>query len=146
MCHHKDLGDKTPKEVFTSVKEEVSNFCIFGCPIYIHIPFEKRTKLEPSSKKGLFIGYSETSKAYKIYIPRERKTIVSMDVKFEEDFASRKPHDHILVTKDEEQESPKVELESPVNFSLGQQPSSVEEEAPTTFKCRRGGAISYQFS
>jgi hypothetical protein len=25
--------------------------------VYIHIPKEKRTKLEPSEKKGTFVGY-----------------------------------------------------------------------------------------
>jgi hypothetical protein len=39
--------------------------CItFRCPIYIHVLDEKRTKLEPSSIKGIFVGYSKTSKAY----------------------------------------------------------------------------------
>jgi hypothetical protein len=55
-------------EAFISVKPEVSHFHIFGCPIYIHVLVERRTKLEPSSRKGLFVGYSETSKAYKVYI------------------------------------------------------------------------------
>jgi hypothetical protein len=63
------LGDKTPEEAFTSVKLEVSHLRIFGCPVYIHVPKEKRTKLEPYGKKGTFVGYNETLKAYKIYIP-----------------------------------------------------------------------------
>jgi hypothetical protein len=50
------------------VKLEVSHFCIFGCPVYIHVLVKKRTKLEPSRRKGLFVGYNETSKAYKVYI------------------------------------------------------------------------------
>ena len=58
--------------------------------------------MEPSNKKGLFVGYSETSKSYKIYIVGERKTIVSRDVKFEEDFALRKSHEPIPVIEDEE--------------------------------------------
>ena len=46
------------------------------------------------------MGYSETSKAYKVYIPKLGKTTVSKDVKFEEDFASKKSHEPISVTKD----------------------------------------------
>jgi hypothetical protein len=72
--------------------------------------------LEPSSRKGLFVGYSETSKAYRVYIPEQRKTVVSRDVKFEEDFASRKSHEPIPVTEDEEQEALKVEPGSPSDF------------------------------
>ena len=47
---------------------EVSHLKIFGCPVYVHIPKEKRTKLDPSRKKGIFVGYCEVSKAFKIYI------------------------------------------------------------------------------
>ena len=63
-CPHFILGDKTPKEKFTSVKPNVEHLRISRCPVYIHVPKEKRSKLEPSGKKGIFVGYNETSKAY----------------------------------------------------------------------------------
>lgn len=53
---HKILGSKTPEEVFTWKKPEVSHLRIFGCQVYIHVPNEKRTKLEPSGKKSAFVG------------------------------------------------------------------------------------------
>ena len=56
---HIALGNKTPKEMFCEEKPEVSHLKIFGCHVYIHIPKEKRTKLDPSGKKGLFVGYNE---------------------------------------------------------------------------------------
>ena len=34
---------------------------------------EKRTNLEPSGKKGTFVGYIETSKVYIIYIYKQEK-------------------------------------------------------------------------
>ena len=55
---HRVLENKTPEEVFSSKKPEVSHLRIFGYPVYIHIPKEKRTKLDPSRKKGIFVGYS----------------------------------------------------------------------------------------
>ena len=64
---HKILRNKTPEEVFTGNKPEVSHLGIFGCLVHIHVPKEKRTKLEPSRRKGIFLGYSETSKGYRIY-------------------------------------------------------------------------------
>jgi hypothetical protein len=82
---------------------------IFGYPVYIHVPVEKRTKLEPSGKKGIFVGYSETSKAYRIFIPTQRKIIVSKDVKFDENLASSKSHELPPVAEDEEQEALKGE-------------------------------------
>ena len=92
---HRVLENKTPKEVFSGKKPEVSHIRIFGSPMYIHILKEKRTKLDPSGKKGIFVGYSESSKAYKIYFPGYKKIDINKDVTFDEDTAynkSRKIH------------------------------------------------------
>ena len=56
---HNALGNKTPKEMFTDEKLEVSHLKIFGCPIYLHVPKEKISKLDPSGKKGIFVGYND---------------------------------------------------------------------------------------
>jgi len=34
-------------------------------------------KLEPSNLEGILVGYNESSKAYKIYVPFERMIVVS---------------------------------------------------------------------
>jgi hypothetical protein len=59
------------------VNPKVSHLCIFVCPVYIHVMVKKRTKLEPSNIKILFVGYNETSKDYRVYILEKRKTIMS---------------------------------------------------------------------
>ena len=46
---HRVLENKTPEEVFFGKKEKVSHLKIFGCPVYIHIPKEKRTKYKVRS-------------------------------------------------------------------------------------------------
>ena len=48
---HIALGFKTPEEMYTRNKLEVSHLKIFGCPEYVRILKEKRTKLDPSEKK-----------------------------------------------------------------------------------------------
>jgi hypothetical protein len=58
---HSALGLKTPEEMFTGKKPDVSHLKIFGCPVFIHIPKEKRNKMDPSGKKGIFVGYCEVS-------------------------------------------------------------------------------------
>src|SRR5713226_5746061 len=70
---HRVLENKIPEEVFSGKKPDFNHLRIFDCPVYIHIPKEKRTKLYPSGKKGIFVGYSESSKAYIIYFPRYKK-------------------------------------------------------------------------
>ena len=59
---HRVLENKTHEEVFSSKKLEVNHIRIFGSPVYIHIPKEKRTKLDPSKRKGIFVGYFESLK------------------------------------------------------------------------------------
>ena len=66
---HRAVGIMTPEECFTGKKPEVNHFHIFGHLTYSHLPSEKRTKLEPSAEKSIFVGYDETSKAFRIYLP-----------------------------------------------------------------------------
>ena len=82
---HRVLENKTPEEVFSRKKPEVSHLRIFDYLVYIYIPKEKRTKLDPSGRKGIFVGYSESSKAYRIYFPGFKKTDINRDVTFDED-------------------------------------------------------------
>ena len=94
---HRVLDNKTPEEAFSGEKPKVSHLRIFGCLVYIHIPKEKRTKIDPSGRKGIFVGYSDTSKAYRIYFPGFKKIDISRDVTFDEDstyFRSRRTPIH----------------------------------------------------
>ncbi|KAL0389945.1 UNVERIFIED_CONTAM: Retrovirus-related Pol polyprotein from transposon TNT 1-94 [Sesamum calycinum] len=52
---------------------------------YVHIPTEKRHKLEEKTEKGIFLGYSTQSKGYRIYNLKTKKLIISRDVEFDED-------------------------------------------------------------
>ena len=89
-CPHSALDSKTPEEVFSSKKPDVSHFRVFGCPVYFHVPKEKRRKSNASTKKGMFVGYNETSKAYRIYVPGQREVEICHDVTFDEVLPSGK--------------------------------------------------------
>ena len=52
--------------------------------MYIHIQKEKRTKIDPSRRKGIFIGYTDTSKACRIYFPGFNNIEINRDVTFDE--------------------------------------------------------------
>ena len=54
------------------------------------MPKEKRRKLDASGKKGMFVGCSETSKAYRFYVPGQREVEICHDVTFDEDASLRK--------------------------------------------------------
>jgi hypothetical protein len=97
----------TPEEAFSGKKPNMENLRIFGCPDYSHIPKDKRNKLEPSRKKGIFVGYRGSSKAYRIYILEQHKIEVSRDVTFNERMAFRKSIEEII--EEEELEEPNEE-------------------------------------
>jgi hypothetical protein len=89
-CPIAHLGSRPSEEMFTENKSEVSHLKIFGCPVFIHIPEEKRNKMEPSGKKGIFVGYCEVSKAFRYYIPGHHHIEISRDVTFDEDAVLKK--------------------------------------------------------
>ncbi len=74
----------TPEEKFTGKKPDVSHLRVFGCIAYVHVPDEKRSKLDPKAEKCIFIGYSSKQKGYRCFSPSTRKLQVSKDVVFDE--------------------------------------------------------------
>ena len=68
---------------------EVIHLNIFGCLLYSHIRKEKRTKLDPSRKKGIFVGYYEDSKSFRIYISGFHHINISRDVTFDKEVLKR---------------------------------------------------------
>jgi hypothetical protein len=106
---HSALGFKTPEEMFSGKKPEVSHLKIFGFPLFVHILKEKRTKLDPSRKKGIFVGYCEVSKAFRVYIPGYHHIEISRDVTFDEDAAFKKSRRcHLEKVYQEEPVAPRV--------------------------------------
>lgn len=79
------LVGKTPFEAWHQVKPSVAHLRVFGCDAYVHVPKVLRKKLEPKSRKGFMMGYSETSKAYRIWDIDSRKIVEARDVLFNED-------------------------------------------------------------
>jgi hypothetical protein len=73
-------GDKTPEEVWSGRKPSVAHLRVFGSEAYFHVPHELRSKLDPKSKQCIFVGYSLTSKAYRVWDPSDNKVKLSRDL------------------------------------------------------------------
>ena len=58
---------KTPFEMVNKSKPSVKHMRVFGCLAYVLTPKEKRLSGTPKSRPGLFMGYEESSKAYRVY-------------------------------------------------------------------------------
>ncbi|KAK4398435.1 Retrovirus-related Pol polyprotein from transposon TNT 1-94 [Sesamum angolense] len=81
----KAVQNMTPIEAWSGKKPSAKHLRVFGSICYVHIPTEKRHKLEEKTEKGIFLGYSTQSKGYRIYSLKTKKLIISRDVEFDED-------------------------------------------------------------
>ena len=78
------LKDLTPYEALFNRKPSVKHLRIFGCLCFAHIPKDERSKLDPKSRKCVFLGYSSRSKGYRVYDLEKKKTIISRNLVFSE--------------------------------------------------------------
>ncbi|KAH9801638.1 hypothetical protein KPL71_001098 [Citrus sinensis] len=76
------LKFKTPEEIWTGVSADYKHLRIFGCTAYVHV---KQGKLDSRALKGVFVGYPEGVKGYKVWCGATHKCIISRDVTFNEE-------------------------------------------------------------
>ena len=55
---------KTPMEMWISKSMNFSSLHIFGCPVYVMYNDQERIKLDPKSRKCIFLGYTNGVKGY----------------------------------------------------------------------------------
>jgi len=63
---------------------DLKKFRVFGCDAYVYIDNDKRGKIEPKFRKGIFVGISHEQNAYRILNIEDQSVTISRDVKFEE--------------------------------------------------------------
>ncbi|UYV63931.1 hypothetical protein LAZ67_2006049 [Cordylochernes scorpioides] len=73
--------DKTPFELWTNRKPSLKHLKRFGCKAFAYIPKIKRNKLDSKVIEGIFLGYDDRSKGYRILHDTDNITI-SKSVKF----------------------------------------------------------------
>ena len=78
------IAHKTPFEIVYNTKPSVKHMRVFGCQTFILTPREKRRKWDPKARAGIFMGYEEVSKAYRVYDIEAKKVVISRDVNFDE--------------------------------------------------------------
>jgi hypothetical protein len=77
-------GDKTPYKLWKGRPTNVKHFRVFGSKCYIKREDNRMGKFESHVEKGIFVGYSSTSKEYKCYNLRLNKVVENINVKIDE--------------------------------------------------------------
>lgn len=75
------LNFKTPYHYWNGKTPNLKYLRIFGCIGYV-LDKTQKPKLQAKSLKGYMVGYSDASKAYRIWVPELRRIVISRDVKF----------------------------------------------------------------
>lgn len=104
------LNGRTPFELWTGMKPNVSHLRIFGSTIMVHIPKQKRLKWHKKAEKCILVGYSEEVKGYRVYNPRTKEITTSRDVTVMEKTMQAEDS----VQNEEETESGSSSIELPV--------------------------------
>jgi hypothetical protein len=78
----------TPYESWFGQKPSLAHIHIFGCDAFIHVPKSKRKKLDPKCHPGTFLGYSDASKAYRLWDKITKRVVITRDVLFHENTTS----------------------------------------------------------
>lgn len=78
-CPTKAVKNLTPIEAWSGIKPTAVHLKVFGCICYMHIPEQKRHKLEEKSTKGVFLGYSSQSKGYGVFNLKSQQLVTSKE-------------------------------------------------------------------
>ncbi|GJR07124.1 zinc finger, CCHC-type containing protein [Tanacetum coccineum] len=74
--------NKTPYELFRGIKPAIGFMKPFGCHVTILNTLDKLGKFDGKSDEGFFVGYSLSSKAFRVYNIRTRKVQENLHVGF----------------------------------------------------------------
>eukprot|EP00253_Pinus_taeda_P004391 PITA_04391 len=113
------LEDKTPQEVWTGKKPSLSHLRVFGCDAYVHVPKEKRTKLDSKYENCVFIG--EVKYVIKHEVQPKEPEKIDFELKKEESDSTA------------EEESKYEEPQTPAVRRSAQERRRPERYSPSTF-------------
>ena len=82
------VPDKTPYELWMGKQVPIDHVKIFGTECFVHVPKQKRQKLDAKSVKGYLVGYCGDKDGYRVYVPERDDVILSRDVVFLDELTS----------------------------------------------------------
>ena len=91
---------KTPYELWKGKKPVVKYFRIFGSDCYILCDRENLEKFDAKSDKGYFLGYSSTSRVYRVYNLRTKTMMESSNVVINDEACSEAQSENATPVQD----------------------------------------------
>jgi hypothetical protein len=92
-CH--TMLEKTPYEILNGRKPNIAYFWVFGCKCYILKKGARLSKFEKKCGEGFLLGYSTTSKAYRVWNLRSGQLEDVHNVEFDETNGSQDQNENL---------------------------------------------------
>lgn len=91
------VPNKTPHELWhNTTLYDVSMLEIFGSLVSVHIPDHKRYKWDDKSEIGIFVGYGEKTKGFRVFMPETEEVRIERNVIFIKDSCRKVEMDETL--------------------------------------------------
>eukprot|EP00253_Pinus_taeda_P004912 PITA_04912 len=134
---------KIPQEVWKGHPCDYSKLRVFGCDAYALLPKHQRTKLDPKSKRYIFVGYGDGTKGYRLWDPTTHKIIINRDVKFNESSLVQLDVDNKL-KQDDVSDFEHIQFESTSNDSLDEHSSDASHEQVSDSDHEQGSDVDHE--
>ena len=118
-----------PHEAQTGKKPDVSHFREFGCDVWVLDESGTRSKLDPRSKKMIFVGFMDGPKAIRYYDAKNRSIKVSRNIAFNE---NEEPRELEIWEVPGLRVEGEKEVQSPVQSPQQTQPNPINSESTST--------------
>ncbi|KAH9669686.1 hypothetical protein KPL70_021889 [Citrus sinensis] len=136
------IGLKTAMEMWTGKPADYSYLHTFRCLVYVMYNAQERTKLDPKSRRCIFLGYADGIKGYRLWDSTAHWIVISRDVIFIEDQLQKRDEDDSSVKEKSEtllvyvKNNPEDSDSSEATLEHEEQ-ESVESEAPEVRRSTR---------
>lgn len=91
---------------------------VFGCKIFVHVPKDKRSKLDAKTHKCNFLGYGLDDFGDRLYDPTAKKIVRSQDIIFFKDQAIEDISKAVKIPKSHHDNVGDLDLTSPSTFKI----------------------------
>ena len=135
------VNDTSPYELWIGRKPRLKHLRIIGSSCYVHIPKQKRRKMDKKAIKGYLVGY-DSDERYRVYIEGEHKVVVSRDIKFQESLKEceekvQLPLQDIGIEQEEPEESTDSSMKTDKTSDEEHTDTEIEEESQQPSSTRR---------
>ena len=128
---------KTPYELLKGKTPTVTYFHVFGCTCYILNDKDHLGKFDAKSDEGIFLGYSERSKAYRVFIKRTKLIQEVINVSFDDIYVPILPviqptNNSVSADRESESSTQKSDKENSHPEQMAEQEADTSESDDST--------------